>query len=647
MNYKETAQLLLEKVGGSDNIQDFIHCSTRLRFNLKQPEKAKTEDIKAMDGVMGAVYSGGQYQVIIGNDVGYVYNELLKLATPSNEHTSSSMSAKRDLSFKSLFERFAALITGIFQPIIPAIAASGMLKALLLLLSSIGVLPKESQLYTLLSFIADAAFYFLPLLLAYSSAQKFKTNPYIAATLAGVLLHPKLITLLAGDVPVSIAGIPVPNISYASSVLPIILTVWLMSYVERFADKVSPGPVKIFLKPLIVILVMAPLALTILGPLGNYLGQGLSDGLFWIQDRIGWLTVVILAVFLPFIVMFGMHKVFYPVIFAAMVSPGYETLIHSAMLSSNMAQGAGALAVWFLAKDKKLKQVALPSGISGLFGITEPALYGVHLRLKRTMVACMIGAGSAGLFAGLVNLKAYAAVGPGIASLPMFIGAPHNFTYALITMAISIIVTPIAVYFIGFNDPAAEKEAEANTVNSAVVAPEPASSTTVAADEKTSISSTKKTKMPSRTVVFSPMEGMAIPLKDVKDEAFSQEAMGKGMAIKPSKGEVVAPFDGTVETVFRTKHSIGLKSVEGVEVLIHIGLDTVKLKGQHFHVLVQAGDTIQHGQLLIEFDIEAIEKAGYDITTPVIITNSGDYLEILGYEQPGKIGAEAPLITIL
>ncbi|WP_366295932.1 beta-glucoside-specific PTS transporter subunit IIABC [Paenibacillus sp. AN1007] len=633
MNYKETAKAILDNVGGQENINDFLHCSTRLRMNLKDPNQAKTDEIKAMDGIMGAVYSGGQYQVIIGNDVSYVYNELKQMITIKTDENPEP-NKKRDMSFKGLFESFAGLITGIFQPIIPAIAAAGMFKALLLLSTSLGLLSKESQIYALLLNIADSAFYFLPFLLAYSSAQKFKTNPYIAATLAGGLLHPKMITLLGGEVPVQIAGIPVPNISYASSVLPIILTVWLMSYVEKFADKVSPGPVKIFLKPLIVILVMAPLALTVLGPIGNYLGVGLSDGLFWIQGKIGWLTVVILAVFLPFIVMFGMHKVFYPVIFAAMVSPGYETLIHSAMLSSNMAQGAGALAVWFLAKDKKLKQVALPAGISGLFGITEPALYGVHLRLKRTLVACMIGAGSAGLFAGIVNLKAYAAVGPGLASLPMFIGAENNFTYALITAAISIIITPVAVYFIGFNDPGAASDTQASAVESVKV-------------ETTSQAAPKKEKLQSRLVVFAPIEGEAIPLKDVKDEAFSQEAMGKGMAIKPAKGQVVAPFDGTVQTVFRTKHSIGLKSVEGIELLIHIGIDTVKLKGQHFNVVVQEGDIVKHGQLLIEFDMDAVEKAGYDTTTPVIVTNSGDYLEILGHEKSEKIGPETPLITIL
>ncbi|WP_405113118.1 beta-glucoside-specific PTS transporter subunit IIABC [Paenibacillus sp. FSL K6-1217] len=630
MDYKQTAKTIFDKVGGNDNINEVIHCSTRLRMNLKNPKEAKTDEIKSIDGIMGAVYSGGQYQVIVGNDVGYVYNELIKLLD-TKKKPAQEEPKKRDLSFKGLFDSFAGIITGIFQPIIPAIAASGMLKALLLLSTSLNLLTKESQLYLLLSFIADAAFYFLPVLLAFSSSQKFKTNPYISVTLAGVLLHPKLIALLAGEVPVQFAGLPVPNVSYASSVIPIILTVWLMSYVERFAEKVSPGPVKIFLKPMIVILVMAPLALVVLGPLGNYLGQGLSDGLFWIQGKFGWLTVVILSVILPFIVMFGMHKVFYPVIFAAMVSPGYETLIHSAMLSSNIAQGAGALAVWFLAKDKKLKQIALPAGISGLFGISEPALYGIHLKLKRTMVACMIGAGSAGLFAGIVNLKAYAAVGPGIASLPMFIGEKNNFMYALITLGISLVVTPIAVYFIGFKEDTGGLQPEAATVKSSDVP---------AAPQETG-------RLKSRMVIFAPIEGEAIPLREVKDEAFAQEAMGQGMAIKPGKGEVVAPFDGTVETVFRTKHSIGLKSVEGVEVLIHVGLDTVKLKGQHFNVVVQEGDTIKHGQLLMEFDMKAIEAAGFDTTTPVIVTNTPDYLEILGHEYTGKIGPEMPLITVL
>lgn len=508
-----------------------------------------------------------------------------------------------------------------------------MLKALLLLATVTGLMSKESQTYTVLSVMSDAAFYFLPILLAYSSANRFKTNPFVAVLFGGIMLHPNMIGLLGGEDPVSFIGIPVASVQYATSVVPIILTVWFMSYIEKFADKISPGPVKIFLKPLIVILIVAPVALIVLGPLGMYLGTGMSNLIYWIQDKIGWLTVVIMAILMPLIVMFGMHKVFYPIIFAALASPGYETLVLVAMLASNMAQGAGALAVSFKTKDIKLKQVALSAGISGVFGITEPALYGVHLRLKKTLFACMIGAGVAGLFAGIVNLKAYAAVGPGIASMPMFISEDHmNIIYAIITMLISAIVAFVAVYVIGFQD-----------VVPTAVSMEGSPTNQARGESEIQPS----TGIKSKKIVFAPLEGKVLPLSEVKDEAFSQEAMGQGMAIQPSVGKVFAPFDGTVETVFRTKHSIGLRSVEGVELLIHVGLDTVKLKGQHFDVKVNEGEQISHGQLLIEFDLEAIQAAGYDTTTPVIVTNSSDYLEVLGNESAAMTGPGKPLITVL
>lgn len=631
MNYKQLAQSIVELVGGNHNINTAIHCSTRLRLTLKNPDLAKTDEIKSLDGVIGAVNSGGQYQVIIGNDVGYVYNELAQMMD-TQQSGDVQDKKKADYSPKGMFNTFASVIAGIFQPIIPAIAASGMLKALLLLATVTGVMSKESQTYTVLSVMSDAAFYFLPILLAFSSANKFKTNPFVAVLIGGVMLHPNMIGLLGGEEPVSFIGLPVASVQYATSVVPIILTVWFMSYIERLADKVSPGPVKIFLKPLIVILIVAPVALIALGPLGMYLGTGMSNLIYWIQDKIGWLTVVIMAILMPLIVMFGMHKVFYPIIFAALASPGYETLVLVAMLASNMAQGAGALAVSFKTKDTKLKQVALSAGISGVFGITEPALYGVHLRLKKTLFACMIGAGIAGLFAGIVNLKAYAAVGPGIASMPMFVSEDHmNIIYAIITMLISAIIAFAAVYVIGFQD----------VVPAAVPAAGPSTAKLDQADIKPSAG------IKSKKIVFAPLEGKVLPLKEVKDEAFSQEAMGRGMAIQPSVGKVFAPFDGTVETVFRTKHSIGLRSVDGVELLIHVGLDTVKLKGQHFDVKVTEGEQITHGQLLIEFDLTAIQAAGYDTTTPVIVTNSSDYLEVLGNESSQMTGPEKPLITVL
>ncbi|KQO12703.1 beta-glucoside-specific PTS transporter subunit IIABC [Paenibacillus sp. Leaf72] len=642
MNYKETAKSILDKVGGESNISSVIHCSTRLRMTLKTPAKAQTEAIKQLDGVLDVVNSSGQYQIIIGNDVGYVYRELAQMTTIDAE----SGSVKREKGFKAGFNLFAGTISGIIQPVIPAIAAAGMLKALLVLVTSLGWLAKENQVYVILSIVGDAAFYFLPILLAFTSAQKFKVNPYVAVSIAGVLLHPNLTALFNSKVPIAFLGMPIPVVQYASTVIPIILIVWFMSYIERFADKVSPGPVKIFLKPLIVLLIVVPVGLIVIGPLGTYVGNGLSTGVYWIQDRAGWLTVALMAIILPFIVMFGMHKVFYPVVFTSLASPGYDTLLLVAMLSYNIAQGSGALAVAFKTKDAKLKSLAISAGISGLFGITEPALYGVHLRLKKTMIGCMIGAGIAGAYSGIVQLKAYAAVGPGLASLPMYISSDSsaNIINAIVTLIISAVITFLAVYFIGFQDTAQSAAAG----NGTVVPPASSTTLTQQAGASEQAKQTPQTiKSNAKSYIYSPLEGTSVALRNIKDEAFSKELMGKGMAVRPSAGRVVAPFDGTLETLTRSKHALGLKSASGVELLIHIGLDTVKLKGQHFTAHAAAGDVIKQGQLLVEFDLEAIKQAGYDTTTPVIVTNTADYLEIVTQDENSPAGPDTRLVTVI
>lgn len=627
MNYKILAQSILEHVGGKDNIQNAIHCMTRLRLTLRNPSLANSEEISRLEGVLKVANAAGQYQIIIGNDVGFVYKELVKLIdiVPGSN---SNVDQVKDNSLKGYFNRFANLITGIFAPIIPAIAGAGMLKALLVLLPMLSLMKEDSQTYLLLKVISDSAFFFLPMLLAYTSSQKFGTNPMVSIVLAGVLLHPNLTALFNSEKSVFFAGIPVKAVSYGSSVIPIILIIWLMSYVEKMAEKLSPGPVKIFLKPLITIIIVAPIALTVLGPLGMYLGAGLAAGVLWIQATAGWAAVAILAIFLPFIIMFGMQKVFYPVVIASLAHPGYDSLIGVAMLASNMAQGAGSLAVSFKTNNLQLKQIALSGGISALFGITEPALYGVHLRLKKTLFACMIGAGISGIFVGILNLKAFVMVSPGIATMPIFIEkGTSNFMYAIIGALISVVVTFIAVYLIGFEDVKVEEEKHKDI----------------------KISGQKSENKVNRKVIYSPIKGKVIPLKNVRDKVFSEEVMGKGMAIEPTEGKVVAPFDGSVEMVFHTKHAIGLKSNLGVEVLIHIGIDTVNLNGQYFTSHVQNGDEVKQGQLLIEFDLKNIQKAGYDTTTPVVITNSADYLEILSQEEKTErvSGKQQPLLTVL
>ncbi|WP_342048832.1 beta-glucoside-specific PTS transporter subunit IIABC [Bacillus sp. OTU530] len=626
MNYKELAKSILQYVGGSGNVQNAVHCVTRLRLTLKNPSLADTEKISNLEGVIKVANTAGQYQVIIGNEVGHVYKEFIKL-TDINAGSNSAIDVVTDKSLKGYLNSFSNLIVGIFAPIIPAIAASGMLKALLVLLPMFNLMAEDSQTYQLLKVISDAAYFFLPILLAYTSSQKFGTNPMVSMAIAGVLLHPNLTAMFSSGKAISFAGIPVKIVSYGSSVIPIILIIWFMSYIEKFADRVSPGPVKVFLKPLIVILIVAPIGLTVLGPLGMYLGSGLAKGVLWINDTAGWAAVAILAVIMPLIVMFGMHKVFYPVVIAALSNPGYESLVLAAMLASNYAQGAGSLAVYFKTKDPKLKQVALSGGISGLFGITEPALYGVHLKLKKSLVACMIGAGISGIFVGIMKVKAFAMVGPGIASMPIFVEkGSSNFMLAIIGAVISMVVTFIAVYVIGFKDEKVTEEKE-NTAKASV----------------------EKEIKAERKVIYSPIKGERIPLKEVKDKVFSEEIMGKGIAIKPAEGKVVAPFDGTVEMIFHTNHAIGLKSNLGVEVLIHIGIDTVNLNGQYFTSHVQKGEEVKQGQLLIEFDIKNIQKAGYDTTTPVVITNSSDYLEILPQnEKTQNVSNQSlPLLMVL
>lgn len=625
MNHKDLAQDILKHIGGSENVQNAIHCMTRLRLTLKDSSRANSEEISRLDGVIQVADTAGQYQIIIGNDVGYVYKEFAKLID-QNPEASGQIVQNKDHSLKGYFNRFANLITGIFAPIIPAIAGAGMLKALLILLPMLNLMKEDSQTYLVLKIISDAAFFFLPILLAYTSSQKFGTNPMVSMALAGVLLHPNLTALFSSGDPVVFAGIPLKAVSYGASVIPIILIVWLMSYVEKLADKLSPGPVKIFMVPLITMIIVAPIGLLFLGPLGMYLGAGLAAGVLWIQQTAGWAAVAILAVFLPFIVMFGMQKVFYPVVIASLASPGYDALIGVAMLAANFAQGGGALAVSFKTKDPKLKQIAMSGGISALFGITEPALYGVHLKLKKTLLACMIGAGVSGIFVGLIKLKAFVMVSPGIATMPIFIEkGTSNFTFAIIGAVMAAVIAFIAVYIIGFKDAETENIEKKN---------EP-------------ISTSESTR--NREVIYAPIKGDIIPLAKVNDKVFSEEVMGKGAAIQPSEGKVFAPFDGQVEMIFHTNHAIGLKSNLGVEVLIHIGIDTVNLNGQYFTSHVQKGDTVKLGQLLIEFDQQNIQKAGYDTTTPVIITNTADYLEIL--PQEGKTnpvsGHQQPLLTVL
>lgn len=599
MNFERIAKEVLENVGGANNVAHVTHCVTRLRFNLKDDSKADIDKIKKIKGVMGQVNKGGQFQVIIGNDVSDVYKELLKLGNfKSSNNQEEEKGAKKGI-ITSVFDTIA----GIFTPIIPAIAGCGMLKAFLGLFVALGLISTETQTYYIFSFISDAAFFFMPLLLAYTAGIKFKISPFLAMVIGGVLLHPSFSALVSAGEPVSFLGLPVRLVNYSSSVIPIILIVWLMSYVEKLANKFIPKVLRLVFVPLIVITVTAPIGLIVIGPLGTVIGDVLASGIMFIDSKATWTLPLIMGGLTPLIVMTGMHYSLYPALFTQLATLGYQTLMPG-MLISNVCQGAAALCVSIKSKNSELKQLASSTGITALLGITEPAMYGVNLKLKKPLYAVLCGGALGGLYAGLTAVKGYTPSGSGLPGIAAYIGPEmSNVVNILIACGIGFVATFIITWFIGFEDEVNEDEAVEE------------------------ISDVKALK--NKISIKSPVKGEAVPLSQVDDPTFAEEIMGKGIAIIPTEDEIFSPINGTVSLVFNTKHAIGLKTEDGAEVLIHIGLDTVKLNGEHFTTFVKSGDKVKVGDKLVEFDREAIKNKGYDIITPIIITNSSDYLDII------------------
>ncbi|MDU5110853.1 MAG: beta-glucoside-specific PTS transporter subunit IIABC [Clostridium sp.] len=618
MDFKKMANEILELVGGEKNVASVTNCMTRLRFNLNDVSKANTGAIKKLEGVQGVVNKNGQFQIIIGTNVSKVCDEIHKLG--NFEENSSSDSTNEETG---VINKVLGTITAIFTPIIPALAGSGMIKALLAVLKLFGLVDAGTQTYAYLSFLSDTVFYFLPVILAYSAAKRFKCSPYLAAVLGAALLHPSFTALNTGD-PVAFFGIPVRMISYGSSVVPILLIVFAQSYVEKFAKKISPASVKVFLVPLITLIITSLIGFTALGPLGNYVGEILAIGMNFINDRAGWLIPVIMGAFTPLFIMTGMHYCFAPIQQIQYATLGYGTILGPGMLSSNIAQATSALVVGLKTKNKSLKQLSISSSTTAFMGITEPALYGVNFKLKKPLYASMIGGGIAGLYAGITGIRTYASATAGLAAIPVYISDDmSNVINACITIVISIVATTIVTLIMGFDDIEEENKEVSEEKNE-----------------------TKAKSIVGEIALSTPVEGEVIPLSEMNDDVFAEELMGKGMAVIPTVGKVFAPFDCTVESLFKTNHAIGLKDENGVELLIHIGIDTVKLEGKYFNSHIKQGDVVKAGDLLIEFDKEAIKNAGYDITTAVIVTNTANYMDVLGTEKT-YIKNEDTLIRVL
>lgn len=634
MNYSELAAIILENVGGEKNVSGLNHCATRLRFNLKNDKIPNTETLKNTPGVMGVVSKGGQYQVIIGSDVGSVYKEIATQASSlgSNEDT------ERGEDNRSIPAKVMDAITGIFTPILPAITAAGMLKAVLSLLVVFNLISDQSQSYQIVNFMADSAFYFLPILLAISSAQKFKTNMYLGVMVGGILLHPNFVDMvntLEGTGNISLFGLPVSPVTYSSSVIPIILAVWLMSYVEPFADRISPNAIKFFSKPMITVAIVGTAALVVLGPIGYLISDGISAGITWLESFSPWLVPMIIGGFTPLLVATGTHYGLVPIGINNRMALGYDTVIYPGMLASNVAQGAASLAVGFKSKDTTIKQMASTAGLTGVFGITEPALFGVNLRFKTPLYAAMIGGGVGGLFMGIFKVRNFSGGSPGLLTIPSYIGDDtlQHFYFAVAGMIISIIISFVVSYIL-YKDPVSEEDTLVDSVKDTEGEMEDSNVAVIANGFSTE-------------VIKSPIKGEVVSLSEVKDGMFSEEILGKGVAIKPAEGIVVSPIAGIVTATFDTKHAIGLITDSGLELLIHVGIDTVQLDGEGYEYFVEKGQRVNIGDKLIEFDLEGITNKGYSMITPVVITNSTKYGDIISLTKSNISQGEQLVKAIL
>ncbi|MGO2434517.1 beta-glucoside-specific PTS transporter subunit IIABC [Serratia sp. BW106] len=613
MDYKQLGLEILARVGGKANVSKLTHCATRLRMEFNDDSKVEAKAIEALPGVISVVERGGQFQIVVGNNVQQTFRALQKEIGDLSDRQSEKKSQARG----GVISQIISVISTTFTPVIPAITGAGMIKALLAILKLTGTIDAASPTYHLLDTIADAAFFFLPVLLAYGAAIKFECNPILAMTIAGVLLHPNLAQMLAAGAPIDFIGIPVRMADYAGSVLPIIFTVWLMSYIERFAEKVSPTMIKFFTKPMIILLVTAPLALVVVGPFGIFLNDLVAAGATIVDGKASWLIPMLMGGLQPFLVITGTAWAMTPIATGQLSKNGFEMINGPGMLASNIAQGAATLCVAFRTKNKNLRQLASSAGFTALLGITEPSLYGVTLKLRRPLIAAMIGGGCAGIYAGLSGLVRYAFVSPGLAALPAFIGEnPMNIVHALVTCAIAIVVTFALTWILGFEDPVEEQDTAVT---------EPVSD--------------------GEQQIFSPLSGQLVALDQVNDDVFSQGLLGQGVAILPQEGLLRAPLNGEVVTFLPSKHAVGIKGDNGVELLVHIGIDTVNLAGQHFSSNLQVGDRVKVGDELVRFDLAAIAGLGYDLTTPVLVVNSEAFPQ-LSCRQPGSLGFGEPIISL-
>lgn len=635
MKYEALAKDIVKKVGGKENIISLTHCITRLRFQLKDTGKADTEYLKNKDGIVTVMESGGQYQVVIGNHVPDVYEAVRKEANLGDG--SSSSEGNKDTS---LFNRFIDLISGIFQPILGVLAAAGMIKGFATLFMTLGWVKEESGTYQIMFAIGDALFYFFPIFLGFTAAKKFGGNQFIGMALGAALVYPALVDAMAAgnesatmlfsgtffesETAMTFLGIPVISMTYTTSVIPIVFAAFFASKLEKYLKKIIPDVVKTFLVPFFTLLIIVPLTFIVIGPISTWGANLIGAGVLGVYGFSPLVAGLLLGAFWQVFVIFGLHWGLVAIAINNISTSGYDVII-PIIFAASFAQTGIVLGMFFRTKNQQLKSLSIPAFISGLFGVTEPAIYGITLPRKKPFIYSCIVAGITGGMLGFAGTKMYFMGGLGVFGYTTFIGEnglDSPFWMSLIATGAAFVLGLI----IGYLTHSDKNEAEI--------------------EKGTEAGETSTEGIANDVLVEAPVTGNVLDLTTINDPVFSSLAMGKGIAIQPDSDVVVAPFNGVVESLFPTGHAIGLKSDNGAEVLIHIGIDTVKLEGKHFKPLVSQGETVEVGQPLIEFDRKAIADEGFDTVIPVVVTNTNLAKDVL-LEDNKEIEQGSHVLTVI
>lgn len=634
--YQKLAEEIVKNVGGKDNVAGLVHCITRLRFTLKDEGIARDEALKDMEGVVTVMKSGGQYQVVIGNHVPEVFEDVMQLLDLKEEAGTEEKKSGKFL------DRSIDVVSGIFQPILGIMAACGMLKGLNTLFVTLGLYGADCGGYLIINAAGDALFTFLPLFLGYTAAKKFGLKPMLGLAVGAAMCYPGIQagTLSAGAEPlynilngtmfsspvyINFFGIPVISVDYTGTVIPVILAVWFASKCEKLFSKYIPDLVKFFFVPMLTLLVTLPVSVIFLGPVATFGSTLISEFTLAIRSFSPMLAGGIVGLTWQILVIFGMHWGFIPVYINNVMTLGYDNVMMP-FFACTFATSAVVLAIFFKTKDKKLKEMAIPNFISGIFGVTEPAIYGILLPLKKPFIISCIAGGIGGAFYGQFNFRKFILGGMGIFELPNMMnpdGTMGNILVAFAGIVISMIVGFVLTMIF-------YKEADSSDEMGITAARE----------------GVKPDSVDGETYIYSPLKGETIKLEDVKDEAFFSGLLGKGVAIMPEEGVLYAPADGTISALFPTGHAIGMTMDNGTELLMHVGMDTVQLEGKGFYMFTAVGERVKRGQKLLEFDMKLIQEAGYSLVTPVLAVNTGENDEVVPVESAKQIQVGDELIRV-